>query len=156
MHPLQPLPRRSQEMRNSIVGREKIVRQKITHTTKLSRKISIHTRNAGDQLMFTLHHVPSNKTILLTKQDLMTLSSIIPNLIKAGNEMVDATTTDPNKNRDCCNVCLDRYKNVVTIPCMHYSLCNNCAMLLYPDGHYENSCVICRSTADSYVIVYPS
>lgn len=59
---------------------------------------------------------------------------------------------DPANSADAlCVICQERQKCVLTLPCRHVCLCNECCMRLYG---YQRTCPICRTFIYHSVTVY--
>lgn len=48
-----------------------------------------------------------------------------------------------------CDICLERQKDSIIIPCFHMCLCNVCANIMR--GQYNSRCPICRTPVKSLV-----
>ena len=63
--------------------------------------------------------------------------------LKEAYGMQKGDTPDAEENDDAlCTVCLTNPKNVLSIPCRHVSLCNECALQMMQSQHKK--CPVCR------------
>ena len=53
-----------------------------------------------------------------------------------------------------CKVCMENDCNIVTLPCMHISMCNTCSDLHTADTSVLHSCPMCRANIRSSSHVY--
>lgn len=54
---------------------------------------------------------------------------------------------------DVCKVCLERPRDCVILPCWHFGICRECALIITRDDRPK--CPICRSLMTSVMKMYP-
>ena len=71
-------------------------------------------------------------------------------------ELIDATQdVDLHVRPFECEVCFERYKNIVLLPCGHVSMCDHCWRRMECDRTGRRGlCPVCMSDVDAVTYVY--
>jgi len=129
-----------------------------THSTMNSRNLQKQIRALDPELITTtIHHKLTTKSTFELITHLQTQHEQFLKIL----QYYSITKTKPIKNENeaelnalnrqlNCIICMDKPRNAVILPCMHYIACHNCL------SKTKNNCPLCRTIVSSILTILPS